>query len=177
MDLIEQLKVRVEQSDIRMRPPTTIAKVRDFESQAGIVLPRDYVDFILRIGNGAFVPNQLVPLERWFECYWIDAPKLDVALSQGCIVTPDAEQHGEQWIDAQNVARWEERFDDNEWDPMFGSIAISPIGCGLYYSMVVDGPYKGRVFTYGDRMENPPRFVTQESFLDWVQSYFGFNRL
>jgi hypothetical protein len=51
---------------------------------------------------------------------------------------------------------------------MAGTIAVAEIGCGLFYSLVVNGPFTGRVFSYGDHIANPPRFVAQNTFIEWI---------
>ena len=53
---------------------------------------------------------------------------------------------------------------------MFGTIAIAEIGCGLFFSMVMNGPFRGRIFSWGDHALIPPYFYPYVSFGDWFES-------
>lgn len=154
----------------RFRDRLPLSEVEAFEARAGISLPRDYVEFLTLAGNGTTPPHQILPLEAWNGHYWIAEPRLESALRTPCIVTPAAADAGAGWIDAQGVVNWSRRLDADEWDPMFGTIALAEIGCGLYYSLIVNGPHAGRVFVYGDSVENPPVFAYAASFGEWFET-------
>ncbi|HNO77709.1 MAG TPA: SMI1/KNR4 family protein [Phycisphaerae bacterium] len=167
---METLSSKLQAANVRLAPPIALEEVRAFESNADIKLPQDYVTFITTIGNGGVGPYcRLMPLARWSWCHWIDDPQNNHSLTSPCIVTPDATALGENWLSEVGVPQWEERFDAGEWDPMFGTIAVAEIGCGLYYSLIINGPHTGRVFRYGDRVENPPKFVEQMTFAQWLE--------
>ena len=163
------LEKKIRRSPIKLRLPADEAEIHLFETRAGVSLPGDYRRFITRVGNGGVAPCRLVPVHEWDACYWIDDAPLESSFRRGCIVTPAAEQHGRDWIDLQNVRSWQERVDRNEWDPMLGTIAVAEIGCGLFYSLIVTGPHRGRVFSYGDHIGNPPRFVKEPTFGTWIE--------
>lgn len=152
---------------IRLRQPISRARVAAFESQAGITLPEDYVAFITEAGNGGLGPCRLMPLDEWDAAYWIDSPRPQM-LAAPCIITPDALGHEDAWLDRSGVQDWETRFNAGEWDPMTGTLAVAEIGCGLFYSLVVNGPHRGRVFTWGDFLRSPPMFVPEPSFGGWI---------
>ena len=86
-----------------------------------------------------------------------------------CVVTPSAREQGERWLDHAGPAGWSTLVDGNRWDPMFGTIAIAEIGCGLFYSLIVTGEFRGRVFSWGDHMLNPPVFCDERSFGCWIE--------
>lgn len=49
----------------KLNPVTTIEKVEEFEEKYGIKLPKEYVNFLTKIGNGGAGPDYgLFPLER-----------------------------------------------------------------------------------------------------------------
>jgi SMI1/KNR4 family protein SUKH-1 len=150
-------------------PPIDLATVERFESSAGIRVPDDYRDFLLTVANGGQAPCRLVPLDEWSNSYWIDQPQ-PWMLAEPCIVTPNAIHHGDKWIDRASVPDWKARWDRGEWSPMFGTIAIAEIGCGLFFSLVATGPFRGRVFSWGDHASNPPRFADHHSFMAWFES-------
>ncbi|MEM7585584.1 MAG: SMI1/KNR4 family protein [Acidobacteriota bacterium] len=163
---------KVRQARLRSKQKLARAEVEQFESEAGVLLPQDYRDYLFEVGNpGRGIPlRKLVPLTYWHASYWIEEPKPSM-VAEPCIVTPEAEQHGEHWIDRANVADWEARWDNGEWDPMFGTIALSEIGCGLFYSMIITGPFRGRVFHWGDHALNPPVVYPEASFGEWFDKH------
>ncbi|QDU41888.1 SMI1 / KNR4 family protein [Symmachiella dynata] len=167
---LEHLKTKVQDSGINIRPPLSIEEVREFEAQAGISLPVDYVEFITTIANGGFSPCRLSPLADWHYRYDIKRPQPEICLTQPCIITPDAVQHGDKWIDVQNVDRYEERWDNHEWDPLVGTICVAELGCGWVYSLIINGPFVGRIFAYGGGAFLPPQFVEERTFTDWIES-------
>lgn len=54
---------------------------------------------------------------------------------------------------------------------MNGTTAIAEIGCGLYYSMVLTGTLRGRIFSWGDHALNPPYFYPEPDFGAWITSH------
>ena len=158
----------VERAGIRTRPPTSASAIRQLEKRGQIQLPDDYIKFITQIANGGLSPCRLVPLEYWFACHWIDDVTPELSLRAPCKISPEIASLQSEWIRAAGGPDWEASFDAGTWDPMFGTIAVCEIGCGLCYSMIANGPYTGRVFSYGDSTDNPPRFVEQLTFGDWI---------
>ncbi len=92
-----------------------------------------------------------------------------------CLITPATEHHGEKWLDELGTPDWEAQWDNGTWDPMFGTIAVAEIGCGLFYSIIMNGEYRGRVFSWGDHALNPPYFVEQNNFVSWIESCLDFS--
>ncbi len=169
LDLTARLLEKAQQANLRLQPPATEAEVAAFESESGIDLPADYRDFLVSVANGGYGPCRLVALERWADCYWISKTSLSKHLQQPCLITPDAEDHEDQWLDKLGIEDLDGKWDREEWDPMFGSMAVAEIGCGLFFSLVVNGPFYGRVFSWGDSAGNPPVFVEQASFGEWME--------
>ncbi len=92
-------------------------------------------------------------------------------VSEPCLVTPDAQDHGEQWLEKMNVDNWERRWDDNEWSPMFGTVAVAEIGCGLFFSIIMNGQHRGRIFSWGDHALVPPHFYEERNFGEWIETH------
>jgi hypothetical protein len=54
---------------------------------------------------------------------------------------------------------------------MCGTIAVAEIGCGLFFSMVMNGQHRGRIFSWGDQASHPPLFVPETNFGAWLESH------
>lgn len=160
---------KIMRARLRVRQPTSDAEVLAFETDSGVSIPSDYREFLIHVANGGREPCRLVPLRDWCRSYWIDNPSPQMA-AEACIVTPEAAQHGEDWLDYVNVPDWESRWNKNQWDPMFGTIAVAEIGCGLFYSMIMTGRFRGRIFYWGDHVKNPPVFYPEPTFADWLEN-------
>jgi hypothetical protein len=51
-------------------------------------------------------------------------------IADPCAITSDAYERGEHWLKKINVPQWESDRDNNEWDSIFGTIAISEMAAG-----------------------------------------------
>lgn len=168
MNIANRFAEKIRRARLRIRQPIEESEVAQFESESGVLIPADYRDFLINVANGGTEPCRLVPLAKWCSCYWIDDPKPNM-VAEPCVVTPDAYDQGEDWLAKTNVPDWESRWDRNDWDPMFGTIAIAEIGCGLFFSMIMTGPCRGRIFSWGDHALHPPYVYPEPSFADWLE--------
>jgi len=168
MNTVEHFARKIRRARLRVRPPIAESEVAKFEAEFGVPLPEDYRDFLIHIANGGSEPCRLVPLAGWSWSYWIDNPKPSM-VSEPCIITPETCSHGEYWVEHANVPDWEARWDRNEWSPMVGTIAIAEIGCGLFFSMIMTGPFRGRIFSWGDHALLPPYVYPETSFSEWFE--------
>lgn len=164
----EEIKTKAARANLNLRHRASLEEVANFELTSGIRLPEDYVYFLTHVGNGGVKPCRLIRLQDWDAGLWSSA-KLESALCKPCLVTPQAEAHGDQWIDQLGIEDWERKWDANEWDPLYGTIAIAEIGCGLFYFLVVNGAHSGRIFSWGDHALSPPIFVPETTFADWME--------
>jgi len=169
MNFAERIAAKIESAGVLVKAPITLSALEQFESEAGIAIPADYRDFLLHVANGGIAPCRLVPLAGWCNCYWNLHPKPAMA-AEPCIVTPDAWDQGKDWLGKAGVPDWNDRWDRGEWDPMFGTIAIAEIGCGLFFSMVMTGEFRGRIFSWGDHALNPPFVYPEANFGEWIES-------
>lgn len=168
MASIDRIVTKTHLARLNLRAPATPECVEDLEAQAGVQFPDDYRCFLVTAANGGHNPCRLVSLSRWHDSYWIDEPR-PAMISQNCLLTPGIDEHGKGWLDSLNVPDWESRWDRDEWSPMFGTVAIAEIGCGLFYSLIITGLHRGRIFVWGDHALNPPYFVPQRNFSDWIE--------
>lgn len=163
-----RLASKTRRARLRVRRPIAESEVVRFESEFGVAIPEDYRNFLIHVANGGRTPCRLVRLSDWDHCYWIEDPKPHM-VAEPCIVTPESEQHGERWIEEAKGPDWEARWENDEWDPMFGTIAIAEYGCGLFFSMIMNGPFRGRIFIWGDHALNPPHVFPEASFGEWFE--------
>lgn len=164
------LETKAAKAKLALRATTTLQAVEAFESAAGIRLPDDYVFFITRVGNGGSAPCRLQSLEDWDAGHW-SAVELGRDLAAPCLITPELEALGENWLWALGVENASEKWDRDEWDPMRGMLALADYGCGLFYRLIVNGPHRGRVFLWGDHAKNSPVFQPQPDFASWIGFY------
>ena len=169
MNTVDRLAEKIRRARLRVKPPIAESEVARFESEAGVLIPADYRDFLIKVANGGAEPCRLVPLSGWCWNYWIDDPKPHM-VAEPCIVTPDAYNQGNKWLEMRGVPDLVSRWDRNEWDPMFGTIAVAEIGCGLFYSMIMTGPLRGRIFSWGDHSLIPPYIYPETSFAEWFEN-------
>jgi hypothetical protein len=155
---------------LALRPPASLDAVQAFENESGIRLPDDFVCFITLVGNGGLPPCRLLGLDGWNDGYWTPTV-LRRDLVAPCLITPELEAQGENWLAALVVADAELRFEREEWDPMRGSMTIAEFGCGLFWRMIVNGPHYGRVFLWGERLSAPPAFMPEPNFAGWISRH------
>lgn len=168
MEWIDRLQLKVCQAKLPLNAPASLAEIERFEAETGVVIPSDYRDFLLKVGNGGVAPCRLAPLAAWGDSYWLDDPHPEMA-GAACLVTPESEEHGKAWLEKMGVPDWESRWDSNQWSPMFGTIAVAEIGCGLYFSMIMTGEHRGRIFSWGDAQLLSPCFYPPRSFGEWIE--------
>ena len=167
---IERIKTKLSHFKLNFNPPATEEEVKNFESEAGIELPKDYYEFITTIGNGVGIHNFL-ELEEWDYSYYIENTNLTKHLKFACYLSPNCQITGDgdkKWYEEL----YEKRNIDLEyklWDPMFGTMAFMEFGCGLYFSMILNGPHKGRIFSWGDFTASKPTFYSNNNFYDWLE--------
>ncbi len=166
---MNHLLEKIRRARLRVKPPIELAELERFETRCGTRLPADYREFLIAGCNGGIEACRLVPLEHWDHSYWSEVgPE---AANLPCLIKPEAEQHKDEWLDELGVPDWETRWDDGSWDPMFGTIAVAEIGCGLFYSLIMNGEHRGRIFSWGDCALAPPYFVDHANFHSWIEAW------
>src|SRR6185436_16297736 len=64
------LRDKAIQTQISLRRPISLDRVVQFENEAHISLPNDYVFFVTMVGNGGVEQCRLVRIEDWDRGYW-----------------------------------------------------------------------------------------------------------
>lgn len=166
----ENLMTKAVRAHLKLRATASLDEIAHFELTSGIRLPEDYAYFLRHVGNGGIKPCRLLQLQNWDAGFW-SSINLESDLRKPCLIAPQAEAQGERWIHELGIEDWERKWDANEWDPLYGSIAIAEIGCGLFYFLIVNGSYSGRVFSWGDHALSPPVFARETTFSDWIEQH------
>jgi hypothetical protein len=170
----------LEETQLELRPPISSAELERFETRHKVRLPEAYREFLLRVTNGiVWMDGNLVrywmfPLSRWLAHMDIpaDRPPPDY-LSLPCCLTPEMIEK-RVWTQFRDSPAYEREYIDaggKEREELFhgcGMVALLDHGCGYYNTLVVSGPYAGRVvyFAFEDQ---PPYFAPEPDFLTWLE--------
>ncbi len=153
---IEEVRERLGKLGVTPRPPIKRDAINVFQEKAGVKLPKEYVAFLTKIGDG---------FECKFDCFTYRFPPLSE-------VRFDAERvkkrfsHREAWI-------WED--DDNATDQKItaairnGQIELVDCGCGRSFNLIVCGGAKGEVWDVADVGIGP--YGNGLDFLDWMKDF------
>jgi hypothetical protein len=166
MSALHRIADKILRTQLRVNPPISGSEVAKFESDFGVSIPEDYREFLINVANGGSEPCRLLPLSEWDASYDIEGPDPCV-VSERCIVTPNCR---DRWLEMSGGPDREIHRDNSGWDPMFGTIAIAEIGCGLFYSMIMTGLYQGRIFAWGPNARHPPHVCPEPSFSGWFEN-------
>ncbi|MDC0672292.1 tetratricopeptide repeat protein [Nannocystis radixulma] len=154
------------------RPPLAPATVAAFEREYGVTLPSDYVQFLVRIGDGGVGPISY-PLHR-----------LSLALREGRPARPflptgpaahaSADSSDIEWLlrQADDEASREvaHRIEDDfpaDWSERDGCVMLGTDGCGVDSLLVVASERRGEVWLAGDF----GLVRTSRSFVAWYERW------
>jgi hypothetical protein len=159
---------KLRNTGISLNPPASLHEVKEFEANAAVRLPEEYREFLSTVANGASRGGLLLGLGGWCSHYYSDAPQPAWA-GLPCLLTPDMEKEEDDgWLIKAGGPDWEEKFERGLWDPMCGTIAIAAFGCGIHDALILTGPYRGSIFSWGDFFLRPPVFIGPSGFLKWL---------
>lgn len=154
-EAVDKAKEKIASLGIKARPVLKKEQIQAFEEHIGAKLPREYVAFLTRIGDG-FEQEELP------ECQVIAFPPLEKAEYDPERVTKRF-NYKEAWV-------WED--DENATDKKIaamtynGQIHFADCGCGRWYSIILCGSAKGEVWDIADVGAGPYR--NGADFLDWL---------
>ncbi|MEM6725776.1 MAG: SMI1/KNR4 family protein [Bacteroidota bacterium] len=150
-----------------MLPTIDPEEIKLFEDQFQIELPSDYKYFLTEIGAGFEKSRRFLTPNNWKESFWVHPESINPF--QHTAELGLEHRHKPTWLAFVNDPIHKTNWRNGTWDPMFGTLAIEDIGCGLYYRMILNGDLKGNLFVWGDHAFNPPKFLDQVGYLNWVQ--------
>lgn len=205
---IENIKTKLEQlrqldKDLRLfgasthqykiNPTLSLEHIRAFETAHKVELPRGYVAFLTRLGDGGAGPFYGVQtLEESRSHYYDNSPQAEHVYFDLSQPFP----HTEPWNVAEELAELyeqieeaneqgdeelEEKLFDKKWELIggeehdYGRLQTTNYGCGLTISLIVNGSEKGTMWT-DDRTNDGGLYPTTElgnkekiTFLDWYE--------
>ncbi|SHJ14221.1 SMI1 / KNR4 family (SUKH-1) [Clostridium cavendishii DSM 21758] len=157
-----------EAHKFKLKEVASLEEVERFEKNNNIILPKDYRNFILKVGNGGVGP--------YYGIKKLDVSKIDKNLSKECILRPDMTT--EEWKEITNIIYGEDvsdedydEFSDECYDKVYGGLLyLGTQGCTYNMMLVLNGPYKGKVI-YTDDDGNKPFFTYESNFIDWYERW------
>ena len=168
MRRIDKIKNSILETGIQLNPKLDKEEIVEFQELSKIKLPEDYVIFLTEVGSGGHESNCLLPLDKWDLSYYISKPNIYEHLKAPCLIRTDI-PNSKNWINELGIDEPAENWDNEKWDPMFGTMSVCDYGCGAFYSMIVNGKFSGRLFVWGDYVNKPPHFLRDYFFLDWIE--------
>ncbi|GAA3373819.1 hypothetical protein GCM10020367_35260 [Streptomyces sannanensis] len=148
--------------------PLTEAELADLEAQAGVRLPEEYRDFLLRVGAGGTGPQygvfparraeggqwrwdgdggHMTVLDRLAEPFPVRGPDPEVPAALEAERPEEEDFEDIEDFDAAWEA-WDERTAGLLWteDRTVGAICLCHVGCAERRWLVVSGPERGRIW-------------------------------
>ena len=161
----------------KFNAPLSIEQIKRFEEQHRILLPDDYRNFLLTVGNGGSGPAYgLLPLWQWnieLEIEQDDFLSIPFPHADQWNMVRDFDMEDDAVYESEAFQKWEEDYYSN--DHITGSIRICHYGCAIYYLLVVTGDERGMIWV-DDRANDLGIYpaVTKGKRLDFVSWYDGW---
>lgn len=169
----------------KINPTISLDKIKQFETAHKVTLPKDYVEFLTKIGDGGVGP--FYGLEPFADVLFAD---LDYKRLDSLLNPSQPFKHTEPWnLEFQSSVysheneeqyererlKFEERYFDKE--QMNGVLAICNYGCAVSLNLVVNGQEYGNIWT-DDRGSDNGIYPSTElgnkdkiGFLDWYEMW------
>lgn len=154
--VIEETKERLDKLGITPRPPLKREDIAAFQDKTGVKLPKEYAEFLLKIGNGFEIRRQ--------DFLYKFPPLAEVLYNAEGIRKRFS--HREAWC-------WED--DDNATGRKIaaatsnGQLELVDCGCGQSFRLIVCGGAKGEVWDISDVGIAP--YGNGVDFLDWLKDF------
>ncbi|GHO89406.1 SMI1/KNR4 family protein [Dictyobacter formicarum] len=147
-----------------LHPPLTPDEVSAFEQQHAIILPEDYRNFLLSIGNGGAGPYYgLFPIHMYnWELENVQDNFLALPFPHQKAWQPDSDVIDTEAVDENHT------YFGNYW--IQGAMRICHFGCGVYLLLVVTGPERGNIW-FDDRASDNGIYPAESNFLTWYETW------
>lgn len=148
--IIERIQQKLNIAGKKIDPPLPLSEIEKFEHIHQIVLPEEYREFLLKVGNGGEGPPQygLLPLGKALN-------GLDDLSKPFPFI--------EEWV-------WESESNPNEElikKVGHGRLILGDEGCARYWALIVNGPQRGFMWDLADVGIQP--CVPARNFLSWYE--------
>lgn len=153
---IQEIKERLDKLGVTPRPPLEWEEIAAFQNKTGVKLPKEYVEFLLKIGNGFEIRLQ--------NFLYKFPPLAEVLYDEQSIKKRFS--HREAWC-------WED--DDSATGRKIaaattnGQLELVDCGCGQSFRLIVCGGAKGEVWDMSDVGIAP--YGNGLDFLDWLKDF------
>ncbi|WP_253735824.1 SMI1/KNR4 family protein [Paenibacillus sp. FJAT-26967] len=156
-----------------LNPALSEKQVNQFESQAGIILPSGYKDFLLHIGNGAAGTKPFpLSLTNANDCLESCMPgETDYNYRSLPFSLDNCNKCFDNTLDAIDDDVTDEEYERLVLKALQGTVTLYHDGCGYYKVLIVSGEHAGKIF-YIDTCsgqgayEISPSF--EEHYLEWL---------
>lgn len=153
---IAEIKKKLGRLNIIPRPPLKRSDITAFQERTGIKLPKEYVAFLTKIGDG--FEFQLKSL------HYVFPPLQEVSFNPECIRKRFG--HREIWLWEDDESATEQKILSATQN---GQLELVDCGCGESYRLIVCGGAKGEVWSMAENGINPYNDGTD--FLDWMNDF------
>ena len=161
-------------------PPLTDSALADIEKVLGVVLPSEYRDFLMEIGNGGAGP--------FYGLFQLDGKDMENPTNLDQVTDQITKPF--HWTDATNPKEWQSPSPEDglliesgdagdrylEWWIIPGALYICNYGCALRFFLVVSGPQAGEVWM--DRQADEKGIIpecgedgSRLHFLQWYEKW------
>ncbi|MGM1049473.1 MAG: SMI1/KNR4 family protein [Bacillota bacterium] len=146
-------------------------QIEEFEAAAKVVLPQDYKDFLLHIGNGGKQGHHGRPfplsLSHAKDCI---ESNLNTTIGLEYMSLPFSLESCNRYF-GDGFENIDEDLADEEYDRMVmealhGTITLHNDGCGYYIVMIVSGEHAGKLY-YIDTCHGQGTYLVSNSFSDY----------
>ena len=145
----------------QLNPTLSQNEIEHFEQQHNIVLPKDYKDFLLTIGNGGAGPNYgLFKLNEFFTGRHYGS---DINIPDTFLSTPFPFSQKRPYF-------YTDESDETLVKELFGSITLSHEGCGYYNMLIVTGDAAGTVWIDACCSDGGMHLIF-DNFTDWYLNW------
>lgn len=152
--MVERIKQKMERKNIQGNEVVNLDKIRKFETETNIELPKDLVLFYTEICNGCEMIDgfNLLKMEDWE--YSIEHLNKDFIFEN-------------YWI-------WEDDYDEEKMECIIdGNIELIDIGDAQTWNIIVKGKEKGKMWFFTDVGIQP--CAPSMTFLEWFEFWLDGN--
>lgn len=145
---IEELKRKVKDKQINLNSVLSINEIDAFETKHNVVLPKEYKDFLLNIGNGGDGPPEYKLLHLGKAAS--DAYEHEKEIWEDFIYINKEFPYTESWCWEGEDDQESRAFAKKVEEAYFGSIMLGTDGCGMNWLLIVTGKSHGEIWQLTD---------------------------
>ena len=153
---IAEIKEKLGRLCIIPRPPLKRSDITTFQERTGIKLPKEYVAFLTKIGDGFEVQLQ--------SFHYVFPPLQMVSFNPECIKKRFS--YREMWLWEDDESATEQKILAATQN---GQLELLDCGCGESYRLIVCGGAKGEVWNIAENGIVP--YGDGTDFLDWINDF------